>query len=275
MSKSSSAHDYEDHIDSVSASIATMQQRLRDVEKLISHWKQTGNKKAIMRLIRKLACEERGLLRRFIRYLRRYDHEKTHELAHDIRNGLTGLTVYLGMIEKDLEGQKSKLIRSGMDKSVHYLEGLMQESKHGNPELEILDLSYLIRRAVKICGIRKVEPDLFLSRTLIRGNRVALIRVLVNLLENAYDALPDHNGTIVIRSLCKGDRCIVVVSDNGYGIKPDNLAKVFQKHFTTKVQGRGIGLDITKKIIEQHGGTIKVHSIPQEGADFIITLPKA
>ena len=103
-----------------------------------------------------------------------------------------------------------------------------------------------------------------------------LERVLLNLVSNAYEALPPGNGvlTLATRLLPDKDRFQFIVKDNGCGIPPENLKKIFEVFFTTKGhKGTGLGLAVCKKIIQEHHGTIDVESAPGRGTTFCLTLP--
>lgn len=100
-----------------------------------------------------------------------------------------------------------------------------------------------------------------------------LMQVFGNLITNAYQAMPD-GGTLTIASENTGpDRVTVTVTDTGTGITEENRKKMFEPLFTTKAKGIGLGLVVSKMIIDAHGGRIDVQSVPGKGAAFTVTLP--
>ncbi len=100
-----------------------------------------------------------------------------------------------------------------------------------------------------------------------------LRRALVNLVGNAIDAMP-NGGTLTVSSACRDDgRYGIVVGDTGVGIPPEDLGKIFEPYFTTKASGLGLGLILTKKIVDAHGGEILVDSLPGNGTRIEIALP--
>jgi signal transduction histidine kinase len=99
-----------------------------------------------------------------------------------------------------------------------------------------------------------------------------MIRVFVNLLQNAIDAMPEK-GRLEINSCQQSNFVEISFSDTGKGIPAEVLPKLFTPLFTTKAQGMGFGLAICKRIVEVHGGTIKVESVEDKGTKFIINLP--
>jgi signal transduction histidine kinase len=102
-----------------------------------------------------------------------------------------------------------------------------------------------------------------------------LNQVWSNLIENALDAVPS-SGNVIIRGSCEGKYVIVRVIDDGPGITPEDKTRIFDPFFTTKPmgEGTGLGLDISRRIIRRHGGTIEVDSAPGR-TEFRVTLPQS
>ncbi len=83
----------------------------------------------------------------------------------------------------------------------------------------------------------------------------------------------DNGGSFEIYSSISGQMVRIEIKDNGKGISPEHIEKIFDPYFTTKPQGTGLGLAIVYKIIEAHGGDVRVRSIPDKGCVFSILLP--
>jgi two-component system NtrC family sensor kinase len=100
-------------------------------------------------------------------------------------------------------------------------------------------------------------------------------QVFLNLITNAVQALPPANGAITLTTRAQAEGVVVEVADNGKGIPPEILPKIFDPFFTTKEAGKGtgLGLSISYKIVEQHGGRIKVDSVVGKGTKFTVWLP--
>ena len=101
-------------------------------------------------------------------------------------------------------------------------------------------------------------------------------QVLMNLLINACQAMPEGRmGEIHIKTRADGTNVEIVLSDNGAGIPPDVLPRIFEPYFSTKApaSGTGLGLPISKRIVEKHGGSLTVSSTVGEGTTFTIVLP--
>lgn len=97
-------------------------------------------------------------------------------------------------------------------------------------------------------------------------------QVLENLLRNAVEAMPD-GGRLGIQAQLTGDRLELRVTDSGAGVLPEDLERIFEPLFTTKRSGTGIGLAISKRLVEAHGGTIAIETAPGIGSAFTVTVP--
>jgi len=151
--------------------------------------------------------------------------------------------------------------------------------EHGMLDLNMLaaDVIGFVRRDADLRKVRlTLEPAS--SLPLMRGDRIQLQQVLLNLLLNAMDAVsdstPDRRRVAVLVRLAD-KRAEVVVSDTGHGIPEDKLPRVFEPFFTSKQNGMGLGLPISRTIIEAHGGSIQAKNDPDGGAIFCFTLPMA
>jgi len=127
---------------------------------------------------------------------------------------------------------------------------------------------------------RRIEATLDLSSTpcVIDGDHVLLQQVLVNLLRNAMDALPESPSArrqITLRSVVRAADVEVSVCDTGTGLPAEIMGKLFTPFVTTKTNGLGVGLTITRTIVEAHGGTISAHENPDGGATFTVTLRRS
>jgi two-component system sensor histidine kinase AtoS len=136
------------------------------------------------------------------------------------------------------------------------IPGLVEETLYrvGVPE----------RIAVK-CDL---SPDLPVIR--LDGQQIA--QVLEHLLRNAVEAIPE-SGSIRVAASGVEDRLELVVSDNGPGISPQDLERIFEPLFTTKRTGTGIGLAMSRRLVEGHGGSLRLTTAPGQGATFTISLP--
>lgn len=107
------------------------------------------------------------------------------------------------------------------------------------------------------------------------GDSVQITRAIQNVLINAIQASSDKKGSVTVRCTQKDFYADVQIEDTGYGITSEQMTKIFDPYFTTKQgkSGTGLGLYITKKVVEDHSGSIKVDSTPDVGTTFTIRLP--
>jgi two-component system nitrogen regulation sensor histidine kinase NtrY len=145
-----------------------------------------------------------------------------------------------------------------------------------SPILEKVELIDVIRNVISIfeqegvvinfeCSLPKIELE---------ADKDQLIRAINNLLQNSIQAFDwKEDGTINLKIDLEDDTCKIVITDNGKGIPLERQNKVFVPYFTTKSTGTGIGLSITKQIIENHNGKIYFESQENKGTTFFIELP--
>jgi two-component system sensor histidine kinase FlrB len=109
----------------------------------------------------------------------------------------------------------------------------------------------------------------------ITGNRKALVGALTNLLENALQAVSGEiAGCISLGVTVSEDRLAFRVSDNGRGMPPDIVTRLFEPFFTTRAEGTGLGLAIARGVARAHGGGIDVESAPGAGTEFVLTVSR-
>jgi signal transduction histidine kinase len=107
------------------------------------------------------------------------------------------------------------------------------------------------------------------------GDRVQLQQVLMNLMTNSIDAMKDLDGTreLIVSSQAEDGHLMISVSDTGVGLPPKQADQIFDAFFTTKPQGTGMGLRISRSIVESHGGRLWADGNSPRGSSFHLTLP--
>ena len=155
-------------------------------------------------------------------------------------------------------------------------------SKHRELELELTPIAPLMEELAQLfqpqCDCKQVGLILDLAEDVppIPIDANAIHQAVMNLLANALDAAPANSGVVTLRTrfLTDNHETQIAVSDNGPGVSAERHEELFEAFRSTKGQrGTGLGLAVTRKIVQEHGGRIEVQSEPNQGATFIITLP--
>ncbi|MCS6840153.1 MAG: PAS domain S-box protein [Roseiflexus sp.] len=210
-------------------------------------------------------------------------------VAHEINTPLQSIQNYLYLLHSQGSEQSSEFLSLVSDEICRVsglLRRLLDLHRPSDGSTELIDCNTLIERVLLLLsstlasnGIR-VELSLAPHLPRVSGQRDALTQVLLNLLMNAVDAMP-YGGVLRLTTRFVGETanrslasCVqVIVEDTGPGIPADLQERIFDPFFTTKPHGSGLGLAVSRQIVEQHGGTLCVQSIPGNGAAFIVTLP--
>lgn len=210
-------------------------------------------------------------------------------LSHCIKNILNGLKGGAFIVNKNLATIESPKLNTGwniVQKNIEKISGLtldmLHYSKDREPEYEDVNIQELITDVTDLLAERFSQQDIELRLQFDPKLQTAEIdpkgihRCLLNLVSNSIDAFCKPNTNIVtIKTELKEDSIYIYVRDNGCGISEENRKKLFTKFFSTKGSGgTGLGLPVTKKIIEEHGGRLTVESTENAGTTFIIKLPK-
>lgn len=209
--------------------------------------------------------------------------EMAAQLAHQLRTPLAAALLYAGNLENpDLpENSRITIARKTVDRLKH-LEHLIQDMLMfargevlGRETFPVGDLlSELGQTLEPLARSRNLEfrIDAGDGGIPLTGNRKALAGALTNLVENAFQAV-DAGGRVTLAAVCGGDRMNLIVRDNGRGMSPDVVARLFEPFFTTRSEGTGLGLAIARGVARAHGGGIDVRSELGTGTEFIVTLP--
>jgi nitrogen fixation/metabolism regulation signal transduction histidine kinase len=216
--------------------------------------------------------------------------EVARRLAHEIKNPLTPIQLSAERIRNKYLSALDPEQRETLDRStrtiVQQVEAMKTMvnafSEYARPaplQRVSTDLNQLINDTVELFRSGpnaidlQIEPDTRLGRIQIDPNSFS--QVLNNLVINAQDALAGREGTAVIRTNqdSKTGGVTVTVQDNGPGFDPHSIDRIFEPYVSSKEKGTGLGLAICRRIIEEHGGTIRANNPQQGGAAVIISLP--
>ncbi|MGC8805838.1 MAG: ATP-binding protein, partial [Candidatus Ratteibacteria bacterium] len=210
----------------------------------------------------------------------------TAELVHSLKNllvGIFGATELIDVLIQQNDWDSVKENWSLLADSIKNISTVVNEilsySRSGSITKQEIDLKEIVESISNFvkprCNISNIEVLLVCATEKIKiwGNRESLYNALMNIVDNAIRAMPG-GGKLKISCRVEGDVAKVEISDTGIGIPEENLGKIFEPFFTTdKKKGTGIGLALTKKIVESHSGNIRVSSKIGSGTTFTIELP--
>jgi PAS domain S-box-containing protein len=218
--------------------------------------------------------------------------EMTASIAHEVNQPLTAVIAnanaslrWLAAATPNLDEARhavSRIVRDGnrAGEVIARIRALVQKT---DTEQVRLDINQTIQEVVLLMqneAVRKgvaIRMDLATNVPPVLGDRIQLQQVILNLVMNgieAMDTIADRPREMLIRS-CEheSDQLLVAVQDSGIGIDRENLDKIFDTFYTTKAQGMGMGLAISRSIVENHGGSLWATANPDKGATFQFTLP--
>jgi len=223
--------------------------------------------------------------------------QMSKEFTHDLRNPLMIVSGYVELLSSQIA--KVKDTASGEYEQVsEYLDVIQNNvrrccdlatmwQKFGRSELNKFSdtpISQIMKdvaasaEPLAMAQEVRIEYDFDATdKAVVKGSRAQLIRAIHNVVANAIQATPSGSGLVRVSYSCREEQANISVEDNGCGMSPEVMDRIFEPHFTTKHQknGNGLGLFITSKIIEDHNGTIDVQSEPQQGTTMALRLPLA
>jgi PAS domain S-box-containing protein len=210
-----------------------------------------------------------------------------HEISQPISGAITNASVCLrklGHDKPDLEEVRAVVARIGRDahRAAEILARIRSQFEKGALNQETLDVSEIVRETVALLRDQAMRHNISVRTELaadlpqIVGDRVQLQQVAMNLIVNGIEAMKDVDGIreMVIQSQRAANEEIVIsVSDTGTGIPPHLAEQIFDAFFTTKPHGTGMGLRISRSIIESHGGRLWAETSYGRGVIFYLCLP--
>lgn len=222
--------------------------------------------------------------------------EMFSELAHEINQPLGATANFTRACVRMLrsgEDVRSDQLREWLEKAAaqavratDIVQRIGAFVRRGGPVQANLDINEVIEHVLALPvfdiwsggTVQRVTPDMRLAKNLpgVLADQVQIEQVLLNLVRNSMDAMsniPHDERRIIIETVQEGRFVRISVEDNGTGITPDALTQVFTPFFTTKTNGMGLGLSISKSIVEAHSGTLTVERSSNRGASFSFTLP--
>jgi two-component system, cell cycle sensor histidine kinase and response regulator CckA len=212
-------------------------------------------------------------------------------IAHEINNplGIISSRIEVMLLEAEAEPLPQAVVDDLLTVHRHaervakIAQGLLSFSRQSSTGMVSVDLNRVIedtillaRGQIEKAGVA-IEISLAPDLPAARGNPNALSQVVLNLITNARDAMPNGGRLAIVTSpVGEGGGAVeLVVGDTGHGMDAETLARIFDPFYTTKSTGTGLGLSIVYGIVHDHGGTITAESAPGQGTRFVVRLPRS
>jgi signal transduction histidine kinase len=204
-------------------------------------------------------------------------------VAHELRNPLNVVktSVYFILNAKNAPPEKIRTHLERIERQVgvadRVITALNDFARLPVPNVEPVDVESALKEIVEVTTLPRnvtVEWSLGSPPPVVLGDRAQLHIVFSNLIRNGRDAMP-NGGTLTLIAAPTDDQVEITIQDNGVGISPDNLSRVFEPLYSTKAKGIGLGLSIAHEILGRHHGTLHVKSDLGVGSSFTVRLPRA
>jgi signal transduction histidine kinase len=219
--------------------------------------------------------------------------ELTASLAHEINQPITAAATdartclrWLAREQPDIGEARESAARmvNAVTRAADIISRLRQLFKKGSPQTNLVNVSEVIQEMVVLLQSEASRHSVSILTELsedmprVVADRVQLQQVLMNLMLNGIEAMQDTKteGQLTINSrMAEGGQLLISVSDTGVGLPREQADQIFNAFFSTKAQGTGMGLSISRSIVESHGGRMWATSNSGRGATFNFTLPSA
>jgi C4-dicarboxylate-specific signal transduction histidine kinase len=217
--------------------------------------------------------------------------ELTASLAHEVNQPIAAAVTdastclrWLSRDQPDVEEARAAASRAVKDatRAAEIISRVRSLFKKGTQERELVDINEVIRGMIGLLRSEATRYSIAMRTELsedlpeIMADRVQLQQVLMNLMINGIEAMKDADGTreLALKSQrARNEQVMVSVSDTGVGLPPQQADQIFSAFFTTKRDGTGMGLRISRSIVESHGGRLWATDNSPRGASFHLTLP--
>jgi len=212
-------------------------------------------------------------------------------MAHEIRNALVAVKTFIDLLlEKNKDDDLAEIVGHEMGRMVSMVSQILKFAVPAQPVFSAVSVHRIIERTLLLAEHRvegrqiAFERQFLAEKDVLEGDSHQLEQAFVNLLLNAVEAI-NGNGALTVATelIADGEGQMregeprrwmrIRISDTGAGITAENMERLFEPFFTTKQNGTGLGLAVTRRIIEEHNGSIQVESQPGKGTTFTLLLP--
>ena len=214
-------------------------------------------------------------------------------MAHEIKNALVAGKTFIDLLlEKHQDAELVEVVRRELGRIDAIVSRMLKFVGPAQPTFNEIHLHEVLERSLRLVQPQLAGKPISLNRSLqaaadqVNGDDLQLQQAFVNLFLNALEALGPGGTLTVATEVISPDagparagdsaapaRLRITIQDNGAGIPPENMDRLFEPFFATKPNGTGLGLCITRRIIQEHRGELEVQSQPGEGTTFRIILP--
>jgi signal transduction histidine kinase len=237
-------------------------------------------------------AEDRERLRRELAHLAHLNQvstlgELTASLAHEVKQPIRAAVTNAEACSRFLDRDQPDVPEATLEmvpvsrRAADIIDRVCSRSRKGLPRLEVVDVNEVIREMIVVLRDEARRYSVTMRTDLAEGlpevmaDRVHLQRALMNLMLNGVEVMPDTTGELTVKSqLTEDGQVLISVIDVGVGISTGDADHIFDAFVTTKPQGIGLGLAITRSIVESHGGRVWAAANPGRGATFQFTLPQ-
>jgi len=211
--------------------------------------------------------------------------EMAKQVAHEIKNPLTPMRLTVQSFERKFDPHDPYLKQKLKDYSETLIQQIDTMSSVASAFSNFASMPAQQNETLNVLEVVELALDIFNEDYIVfqsdekeiisKMDRTQLIRVITNLVKNAIQAIPEQqeNKSVLVSVKRKDNQVLIAVKDNGIGIEPHNMSRIFEPKFTTKNSGMGLGLGIIKNIIENYKGTITFKSEFGKGTTFTVALP--
>ncbi len=208
-------------------------------------------------------------------------------MGHEIKNALVAVKTFVDLlIEKSQDSELTDVVRREMRRIDAMVSQLLKFGAPAQPTFAALRLHDILNHSLRMVQHQLENKQITLRRQFnaapdaIQGDNYQLEQAFVNLFLNAVEAM-DTKGSLTVgtetvipaASPNEPPQICVTITDSGIGVAPENLSRLFEPFFTTKNHGTGLGLPITRRILHEHKGDIRVQSRLNQGTTFTVLLP--